>query len=56
MRSVGTWRLYLSAAVILLTIWLLYPSYQYHYQLTEAQRRSTADPKVNAIRDKSGLC
>ena len=53
MRSLGNWRLILSILVVLLCGVLLYPSFQYHYQLTDAQRRSTADPKINAIRDKA---
>ena len=53
MRSLGNWRLILSLVVVALSMLLLYPSYQYHFQLTEAQRRSTADPRVNAIRDKA---
>jgi SecD/SecF fusion protein len=53
MRSLGNWRLLLSLFVILASVALLFPSYQYHKLFTEAQRRVTTDPKVNAVREKS---
>ncbi len=49
----ANWRLWLSLAAVLASAALLWPSYQYHYMLSEAQRRSTADVKINALRDKA---
>ncbi|MBI5836414.1 MAG: protein translocase subunit SecD [Candidatus Eisenbacteria bacterium] len=53
MRSLGNWRLLLSVSVVLASLAYLYPSFQYHYQFTDAQRRMTTDPKVNSVRDNA---
>ncbi|HVP38513.1 MAG TPA: protein translocase subunit SecD [Candidatus Saccharimonadales bacterium] len=53
MRSLGNWRLVLSIAAVVISAILLLPSVQYHYGLTDAQRRDTSDPKIDGLRDRA---